>query len=300
MNKIIRKIYKLFNPIQGEIWCLHRVLPMRSKISQNRELEITPDYLETLIINYKELGFKFCSIDVIYKNKLPFLRLFYQHKFVNVSFDDGFDDVYTYAYPILKKYDIPFTLYLTTDFPDKRTIIWWILMENIILENNQIQLSSGEQYTCASLSEKKELYTQFLKKIFQSDNDTLVTFNSLFSSYIDTYSSTNNRLSLSWDQIKEMVDSGLCTVGSHSVTHSNLLKISKEELIRELNESIKIIEIKIQQEVFHFSYPHSFWNIQIEKEIRKTKFKTATLGYGGSIRWLDNKFKLSRNYITQP
>ena len=300
MNKIKNKIHNLFYPIQGEICCLHRVLPQRSIFSENRELEITPDYLETLILNYEDLGFKFFSIDGIYKNKLPFFRLFYQQKFVNVSFDDGFEDVYTYAYPILKKYKIPFTLYLTTDFPDKRTLIWWILMENIILENDQIELSSGKQYPCISLLEKKELYTQILKMIFESKTNSLDTFNTLFSNYLDTYLNLNNSLSLSWEQIKEMVDSGFCTVGSHSVTHSNLLKISNDELSQELNESIKIIENKIQQEVFHFSYPHSFWNIQIEEEIRKTKYKTASLGYGGSIRWFDNRFKLPRNYIVQP
>ena len=67
ITKLRNKISHLFHPIQGEIWCLHRVVEKRSDYPSNRELEITPDYLERLITEYKSLislltmGFATCT-----------------------------------------------------------------------------------------------------------------------------------------------------------------------------------------------------------------------------------------------
>ena len=104
----------LFHPIQGEIWCLHRVVEKRSDYPSNRELEITPDYLERLITNYKSEGFEFTSIDQLVRSKSLIPK-----KQVNISFDDGFRDVYQNSFPVFIKYNIPFTLYLTTPIYQK-------------------------------------------------------------------------------------------------------------------------------------------------------------------------------------
>ena len=290
----------MFHSVQGEIWCLHRVLPHRSLIPSNRELEITPEYFENLIVSYKKDGFEFCSLHDIYDTKLPYFRFPFQKKFVNVSFDDGFCDIYTFAFPILKKHKVPFTIYLTTDFPDKKTIIWWVLLENIINDNDQITLKSGEKFNCKYKTEKIELYDLILHRIFTSNKNSVDEFKNLFSNYLADYKSKNEDLTLNWNQIIEMSEQGLCTIGSHSVTHPNLTKISDSDLRFELNQSIQIIEKKINKEVFHFSYPHSFWSHRVENEIKDTKLVTATMGYGGSIRWHDNKYKLPRKYIVQP
>ena len=54
---IQKKISHLFHPLQGEIWCLHRVVPERSDYPSNRELEITPGYLEVLVKKYISEGY---------------------------------------------------------------------------------------------------------------------------------------------------------------------------------------------------------------------------------------------------
>ena len=112
INRIKNKLLHFLHPIQGEIWCLHRVVEHRSVYHSNRELEITPEYLETLILSHKA-QYSFESIDSVLDSKSLIRR-----KRINISFDDGFEDIYTTAFPILKKYSIPFTIYLTTGFPE--------------------------------------------------------------------------------------------------------------------------------------------------------------------------------------
>lgn len=300
VSKIQNRIFKLFHPIQGEIWCLHRVLPQRSLISRNRELEITPEYFEELIITHKNLGFEFCSLDEIYRSKLPFFRFTFQKKFINISFDDGFHDIYNYAYPILKKYSIPFTIYLTTNFPDKKALIWWVLLERIIMEHDEIILGNGEKFICNNLNKKIDLYEIIAERIFTSEINSLELFKIMLVNYLNDYADRSDNLTLSWDQIAEMSEEGLCTIGSHSVTHPNLIKVSDFDLQFELEESIRIINNKIKKDVSHFSYPHSFWSQEVEDAVKKIGFKTAAMGYGGSVRWRDNKYKLPRKYVVQP
>ncbi len=124
IHRIRRKIYKAFHPIVGEIWMLHRVVEQRSNEPKQRELEVTPDWLEQKILEYKSKVYTFISI-----NNLTTLNT--QHstlntkKWVCVTFDDGYRDNYTLAYPLLKRLNVPFTVYVTTGFIDNQLPMWW-------------------------------------------------------------------------------------------------------------------------------------------------------------------------------
>jgi peptidoglycan/xylan/chitin deacetylase (PgdA/CDA1 family) len=121
--KIRRKIYKLFHPPLGEILMLHRVVNERSEESQNRQLEITPDFLEQTILRYKTAGYRLVTLDGIYRSLTGQQKI--NDKFVCFTFDDGFVDTYTLAYPILKKQQCPFVVYITTGFMNKSVPVWW-------------------------------------------------------------------------------------------------------------------------------------------------------------------------------
>jgi peptidoglycan/xylan/chitin deacetylase (PgdA/CDA1 family) len=65
----------------------------------------------------------------------------------------------------------------------------------------------------------------------------------------------DNPAYLSWDQIREMSDSGLEFV-SHSVTHGNLAAMSREDLQKELGDSRKALEEKLGRPMQFFVYPY--------------------------------------------
>lgn len=54
-----------------------------------------------------------------------------------LTFDDGYRDNYEIAYPILKKFDVPFTIFVTTGLIDRtRTLpTWWHVLEDVIDRN---------------------------------------------------------------------------------------------------------------------------------------------------------------------
>ena len=115
VQKIKRKFHNLTHPVTGEIWMLHRVVEQRSEKPEQRELEVTAEWLEKKLIEYRYKGYRFVSIDALPKNG----------RWACVTFDDGYSDNYTLAYPLLKRLGVPFTIYVTTGFIDNRLPMWW-------------------------------------------------------------------------------------------------------------------------------------------------------------------------------
>ena len=272
------KIKHLLHPVQGEIWCLHRVVPKRSDFPSNRELEITPDFLEQTIIRFQDDGFQFVPLKDIVSSIGCHPWDLRKKKRINISFDDGFKDVYVNAYPIFKKYRIPFTIYLVGNFPEGQSDLWWIQME---------QLMAGDI----------SAFEDMMKDIYGSDRNMRDSMHEWTSSSPDL--SLCKQLSLSWGQLREMIDSGLCTVGCHSMTHPGLSRISYDEVRWELTESKRVIENNLPVKVKHFSYPHSMENSSIQALLKEVGYESATLGYGGTIRKGDNPYRLNRKYIVQ-
>ena len=133
-DSFFRRLHHLTHPILGRIMMLHRVVEQRS-IGENRELEITPDFLEQTIKDYKQKGFRFVSIDevseILEKGKVD-------KPFVCITFDDGYRDNYTNALPILKKEQVPFAVYATTGFVDNKQSMWWYPNERLGLSRDEL------------------------------------------------------------------------------------------------------------------------------------------------------------------
>jgi len=104
LKKIRRCIFNVFHPVIGEVWELHRVTSQRTTINVHKPYEITPDYLEQLILKYKNKGYDFIPISDVLTRK--------RCKFVAVTLDDGFLDNYEEAYQIFNKHSVPFCIYI--------------------------------------------------------------------------------------------------------------------------------------------------------------------------------------------
>ena len=267
---------RILHPRIGWIWCLHRVVPERSPFKSNRDLEITPDYLEDLIKEKRRKGFHFVDLDtfVDVASRIPWRR-----KLVHITFDDGFADVFQYAYPILKKYSIPFTIYVSTGMPDGSTDLWWLQLE---------QLANGD----------KQWFERTIGQIYRQGTDIAATMHALTGSEIDH--SFCRQLSLTWEQLRIMVSEGLCSIGSHGVSHSAMSLLSKEAAMQELLGSRRRLKEMLDVEVRHFSYPHSMFNKATQQLVWESGFRTAVVGYGGQTRFMKGNRFFNREFIVQP
>lgn len=124
-KKFVKYCDSILNPIIGEVWEFHRITSTPSVDTRYAPFDITPERLESIIVEYIDKGYKFISIDEVcdmlssLKTKSSIQRFYTAlmcKKFICVTLDDGYEDNYTNAYPIFQKYNIPFCIYVTTSY----------------------------------------------------------------------------------------------------------------------------------------------------------------------------------------
>ena len=130
MIDLRRKLHNLTHPMLGRILMLHRVVEHRSEEPSQRELEVTPDFLEQTILDYRQKGYTFIKIDELPIFNFQF-SIFNSSRFVCLTFDDGYQDNHDIAYPLLKRLEVPFAVYVTTGFIDNRLPMWWYASERL-------------------------------------------------------------------------------------------------------------------------------------------------------------------------
>ena len=154
--KILNKYYSG----TGTILMLHRVSNFETnKIFPNENLKVSPKFLDSFICNLKSNGYKLISIEELLEN----LRLKKEiKKQIVFTLDDGYLDNYLNAYPIFKKHNVPFTIYLCTGLINRDITAWWHDVEDIISEKDFIRFDNK---TIVCKTQKEKLYFE-KKKIY--------------------------------------------------------------------------------------------------------------------------------------
>ncbi len=91
---------------------------------------------------------------------------FTRRRFVCVTFDDGYRDNLEFAYPILKKYDVPFAIYVATSFADRIGELWWLALEAVIAQNEMVgvRLDGRDRwFECRSVEQKRDAVRPHLR-----------------------------------------------------------------------------------------------------------------------------------------
>ena len=301
IKKVIRKIFRLLNALfqsfrhpYGEILALHRVVAKRSLLEDNRSLEITPAFLEQTILKYKSAGYCLFSIDEV--QQLVESRKRGKGKFICFTLDDGYADNLEQAYPVFKKYNCPFTIYVTTDFPDQKAKLWWYDLQDILLAREKLQLN-GIEYDCSDLKKKNEAFRKIREKVFSIDAEK--TLNEIDELYKEIDSDARHDVKmLSWEQITVLSEDPLCTIGAHTVSHASLPALSNEKIRKELAEGKKKIEEKIKKPVKHFAYPFGNWDKRVASLVME-QYSTAVLASDGLVRKGASLFGLNRNELIE-
>lgn len=285
LNSFFRQYGKGKNA-KGIVFMLHRVSErIHGHLPNNEHLKISAEFLEKVIVKYKKAGFSFLSLDQLYEALSG--KKVIDNPFVCFTMDDGYLDNYENAYPIFKKHQIPFAIFVATDFPDKRAVLWWYVIEELILNSTEIQLSDGSKYTCETFQEKWDTFRFIREKVLLLNQHNIVNeLNELFSNYnLDWYSPIQT-LSMSWEQVKILTQEPLCTIGSHTVSHVALNRLSMEDLDNEITSGINIIKSHTDFKPIYFAYPYGSEKENGEREynfIRSSDIKMAFISYGSYV-----------------
>ncbi len=274
----------------GHILTFHRVIPdnKQGRIHNHQSLEITPEHLKQTIQYFRKRGYEFYSMDEVYETLNKGQS---KHKFVAFTFDDGYKDNFEIAYPILKQHRVPFTIYITTNFPDRKAILWWYLLEDMLLKKEEIRFSwNGKSYQFGSqgLAQKESTFDNIrsiIHRNFSIDNHEEM-FAAIFGSFEPNPLKYVKSLAMSWEEIQKISEDPLVTIGAHTVNHYPLKQLEKEVMEEEILDSKKRIEKYINRPVEHFAYPFGKPAEVSNREFQTVKslgFKTAVTTRIGNI-----------------
>lgn len=298
LAKIVYNFF--FNHPIGYIYMFHMVRPKEDYISGLDGIRVSPKFFERFL-KERSKYIDFISIDELSQRVKSHSKG--QKPFGVVTFDDGYDDNFIYAYPILKKLQIPFVIYIAVNLINDHRPVWNypLIIERIINRNTVLQLGNGNVYSCATEQEKNDVFLNLKSLMFSWPHKQLHTeFLRIFGPYLTEEMFPVDTLSL--EQIKELAEDPLCTIGAHTMSHFNLMTNDTEALSYELGRSKSILEQITGKPVLHMSYPYGYASIEAQHFAKEVGYATAPLAGGGPIREKDKEidmYRLKRIYVKE-
>jgi peptidoglycan/xylan/chitin deacetylase (PgdA/CDA1 family) len=173
-----------------------------------------------------------------------------------ITFDDGYLDNYTLAYPALKELGIPAIFFIPTDMISKRRLGWWDVSA-FILKNSQ----NNDIHFCGNrliLYGNRQNAIRHVNSVMQymppcEIHQTLASLSEECKVSIPA-ASVQGRELMDWDQIRTLSREGM-GIGSHTHTHPVLSTIPPDEQRREMLISRQFIEKETGCRPTSIAYP---------------------------------------------
>lgn len=316
LQRTVRRVQKRLASSKGLILMYHRVA----------EVSIDPWSLCVTPQNFAE------QLEVLQKYSHPLtLKQFVQahrdgnipNRAVVVTFDDGYADNLHYAKPILERYDIPATVFISTGHIGKEREFWWDDLERLLLQPGKLpeklslsisgsvhhwELCQAANYTeqdykgdrTSKAHEAKPGSRMFFYySVWQvllplpewerrkALDDILVWANA-------TPTTRHNYRSLLPEELSVLGQGGLVEIGAHTVTHPFLSSQPVALQRDEIQQSKAYLEEIINRPVTSFSYPFGDRTAETVELTRTAGFDCACSTVEDIVWHMTDCFQLPR------
>ena len=241
----------------GVVLRFERVRPRRgARFQPLSSQEITPKFLDRTIRALKRWKYEIVSIDEVCRRAVTLTA---PRRFVSLTFDGGYKDLITSAYPVLRKHDVPFTVYVPTAFPDRLGEAWWLALEAVIARENRVSLvmdRKERRFDIGNASEKYQLYeflAGWMRTLAPSDLTTAIK--DLCSRYSVDLAGLSRDASMDWDDLAKLAADPRVTFGSATVNYRVLTSLKDADALREMTMGRAVAQTAFRRDVRHFAYP---------------------------------------------
>jgi peptidoglycan/xylan/chitin deacetylase (PgdA/CDA1 family) len=183
-----------------------------------------------------------------------------QGQAVAITFDDGYRDLYSTAYPILRRYSVPATIYLTAGAIESGEISWYdrIFVAAMLSRSETLEIDGDPPRTFQLSSRESRLnaateIVSIFRKYPNSDRIAACVALERKAGLSRAAAELKDRM-LTWEQAREMQDTGI-TFGAHTMNHPVVSQLAPAERDLELGASKRLLENRLQRSVDHFAFP---------------------------------------------
>lgn len=222
-----------------------------------------------------------------------------------ITFDDGYQSVFTHAWPVLKSKRITSTIFLSTSWLDNREMLWFDKIEQAIEHANlpaiEVQILGKPHYYSLRNRNKKSEASAQIKQLCKSvsdhvKNEIISNLMNVCGNHYSTSTSDHYR-PLSWAEVKEMNGSGFVSFGAHGHNHLILSRIPKEAMRSEVLLSKQRIEHNLGERIHFFAYPNGKvgdFNQQTKETLKEIDFFCGLSNIAGVNNRSTDLFELRR------
>ncbi len=224
---------------------------------------------------------------------------------VALTFDDGYREMLTLIQPLLRRYRLPATLFVTVEALE-RGFLWPDLLRYAIratAESRVVLETVGENPLAIDLSTDADRLRAvngldaFLKQVPNAQKQRVLDEVVWKLLHVEPAAIVMERIMLSWEELEVLASDGVA-IGSHTLTHPILTHISEEEAAEEIAHSRRTLQARLGRAVDHFAYPNGRpedYSPAIQRLVASAGFRSACTTVSG-INRVDTKerFALKR------
>lgn len=241
----------------GAILRFQRVRPRRSGAFQPlRQNEITPQFLDRAIRALKRWNYDFLGMDEVCRRAVTLPE---KRRFVALTFDGAAKDLISFAYPVLARHAVPFTLYVPTAFPDGVGEAWWLGLEQMIARQSRISLMMGDKeqrFTVTGNAEKQALFSHlenWLRSLPPADLSAAIA--DLCARYRVDLAALSREASMDWEDLAKLAADPSVTIGSATVNYPVLANMRDAAALREITMGKAVAEASFRRDIRHLAFP---------------------------------------------
>jgi peptidoglycan/xylan/chitin deacetylase (PgdA/CDA1 family) len=220
-----------------------------------------------------------------------------------ITFDDGYRDLYTYAFPVLRKYEIPATIYLIARSMETGESPWYdrifVALDHAPGSSIEVQMDLVRQFALTSVAARRQAAWEivcFLRTISDADRRRWCL---AFETTMKAPQSKLEERMLDWNRVRSMQASGI-SFGAHTMTHPSVAQVEAASLAEELKASRSLLEAGLDAPVEDFAYPFG----KLSDCLSVSDGYLAQCGYRSAVTTIEginargaNLFRLNRMQI---
>lgn len=217
-----------------------------------------------------------------------------------ITFDDGYANNLHAAKPVLERYGIPATVFVTTGFMNDPREPWsdelaslmtgpTTLPEQIVLDTLSWQ---GNGWPAGR---RNTVHTEIHRRLLRAPlTERRRAVDALRSQIVNPPEPNAERRILTSSELRELADSGVIEIGAHTVTHPWLPSLDTAAQRNEIRGSKLALEEALGRPIGSFCYPYGAFDRTSVSIVEELKFDHACTTLRGLVEHRDHPHKLPR------
>ena len=196
-----------------------------------------------------------------------------------ITFDDAWLDNYDVAFPLLRKHEVPASIFVPVGYVDRNTMFW---QEELMMHLSSI-LKFGDEEDIRFLRDLTSCHGRLDSRTFQlfvaRAKDTGYegieeTLSKTRKQFKESFRKAHYNKYMTWEHIQEMRLNGV-SFGSHAISHRRLTKISESDCEQELTDSKSELEDRLGGPICALAYPNGDHSKAVARQVSSAGYRLA-------------------------